>query len=696
MPNWQLFGKKRRKKRKVSPRKKAAGRRPSARKIKKGSAGYYKAEAKRIIKKLTFAAASIVFAVLLWTVLALPSIDRLYDQNPNPGIVIHDSNGEIINTYGSVYGRYLKYDEVPKDLIDAILATEDRNFFYHLGFDPIGLTRAMLANISAGKVVQGGSTLTQQIAKNLFLSSERTYSRKFKELLMAMKLEYFFSKEELLEIYINRVYLGAGTFGVDAASQRYFAKSATKMNLAESAILTGLLKAPSRFAPTSSPERAKDRALQILVNMQDADYIDEKRRNEAKQWLKDFAAKKAVPSSNNYYYTDWILDEIPRYIGEINEDIVVVTTMSQSMQKQAAEAIEKAIDAEAEKKGATQAALMAMTSDGAVKAMMGGTSYSKTQFNRAVQSKRQPGSAFKLFVYLSAFEQGAFPDMQVMDEPISIRGWSPKNYGGKYKGLVSLREAVALSINTVAVRMGEFYGRNNIVAMARSLGVTSPLEPVRSLALGSYEITLKEMVTAFAHLASSGLAVEPYGITKISNKRGDVLYERKDTVPARVLSKEVVAMGNSVFSGVIQYGTARRAAIGRPAAGKTGTTSDYKDAWFVGYTPQLVAGVWVGNDEATSMKRISGGNLPAAIWGDFMRQAMAGYSVQPLPMAAGRTPEALPWLPGDASDSNVGGRHMPWQKGNVPWHKNVPKPSGQEAPPYNREKTKEFWDNLGL
>ena len=679
------------KKKKRTKRKSAARRQPLKKRIQKRTK-QLKADIKRWLKKLAFATAAVVLAVLLWTFLSLPSIERLNDQNPNPGIVIVDNAGKIINSYGSVYGRYLRYQEIPQHLIHAILATEDRHFFYHIGFDPLGLTRAVIANIQAGRVVQGGSTITQQIAKNLFLSSERTYSRKFKELLMALKLEWSFSKEQLLEIYVNRVYLGSGTFGVDAASQRYFGKSATVINMGEAAILTGLLKAPSRFAPTSSPKRAKDRAMQILVNMQDAGYIDEATRNTAKKQLEAFVAKKEAPSSNSYYYTDWILDEIPRYIGEITEDIVVTTTMSRAMQDMAAKAIEASINEEAVEKGASQAALMAMTSSGAVKAMMGGVSYSKSQFNRAVQSHRQPGSAFKLFVYLSAFEQGAYPGMPVNDEPIKIGRWSPRNYGGKHEGVMTLQQAVAMSINTVAVQMSEIYGRNNVIAMARSLGVTSPIEAVPSLALGSFEITLKEMVTAFAHLASEGLVVEPYGITKITNKKGAVLYERKEEIPARVISRQVVAKANTVFSAVMHSGTARRAQMGRPAAGKTGTTSDYKDAWFVGYTPQLVAGVWVGNDEATSMKRVTGGHLPAAIWGHFMRQAMADYRVKSLPSAAPIDPNSpLPWGSGfdsGESESGIGGRHMPWQKRRTP--------ESPQAPRYDRQKTKQFWESLGL
>lgn len=658
----------------------------------KNKVAYAKYLIKKTLKKLAIASVATVFAICVWMLLALPSVDRYYQNKENYGIVIYDAAGEIINSYGSVYGRHLRYEDLPKHLIEAVIATEDRNFFYHYGFDPIGLTRAIYQNMRAGRVVQGGSTITQQIAKNLFLSSERTYSRKFKELFMAMKLEYYFSKEKLFEIYVNRVYLGAGTFGVDAASQRYFGKSAREINLAEAAILTGLLKAPSKFAPTSNPQLSRRRAGQILLNMQDAGYITETQRAAAEEDLKTFVSEQDVPSSNDYYFTDWIVEEIPKYIGEINEDIAVQTTMDSNLQLDAENAVNAIIDDEAKKKGASQAALMAMKPDGAVQALMGGLNYGKSQYNRAIQANRQPGSAFKLFVYLNALEQGAYPDMLVEDRPVKIGKWSPGNYSGKYEGVLSLREAVAKSINTVAVQMSEMYGRQNVISMARSLGVQAAIEPTPSLALGAYEMTLIEMVTAYAHLASNGLAVEPYGITKIVSKSGEVLYERKESVPARVLPAYVVAKANDIFSAVLTHGTAGRARIGRPAAGKTGTTSDYRDAWFVGYTPQLVAGVWVGNDSATSMDKVTGGNLPAMIWREFMTQAMEGVPVKALPIASPEPTQAspdLPWLSGtDEEGSHVGGRHLPWNKRD-----NEPP---VQTPTYDREETRKFWEDLGL
>lgn len=636
---------KRRKKPRIVRKSSRGGRRKPSSKRKRGSKHHGSSAFKRRCKKIGFATAAVSLGWVLYMWLALPSVSGLLDASKTPGIVIRDDKGAIISSYGEVYGHFLPFDKLPKTLVTAVIATEDRNFYHHFGFDPLGLARAMFANVRAGKVVQGGSTITQQIAKNIYLSPERTFGRKLKELFMAFKLEANFSKQELLAIYLNRVYLGAGNFGVDAACRRYFGKPATDIDLAEAAVLTGLLKAPSKFAPTSNPKLAQKRAEQVLMNMEDAGALTKKKRLAAKAELSTLLSKRTPDSPNSYYFTDWLVDEIPAYIGDITEDIEVYSTMNEKMQDDAEKAVKSVMTEDALKLGATQAALLAMTPRGEVKAIMGGINYSESQYNRATQSRRQPGSSFKLFVYLSALEQGAWPDMLVEDQPISVGKWHPGNYSGGYKGTMTLRDGVAQSINSIAVQMSELYGRGNVVAMARSLGITSPLEPTPSIALGAYEVSLIEMVTAYAHLASEGMTVQPYGIQKIINKKGKVLYERKGGSTTRVLAANVVGMANDMFSAAINYGTAARANIGRPAAGKTGTTSDYKDAWFIGYTPDLVAGVWVGNDTPKSMKKVTGGNLPASIWKAFMQPALAGTPAHSLPL--GGTPNAsgsaLPW-----------------------------------------------------
>lgn len=607
-------------------------------------------------RKILFTVITVFVTLIVYMWLALPSVRYLLDADKTPGIVIRDDQGTIISSYGEVYGQFLTFDKLPRTLIFAVIATEDRSFFHHLGFDPVGLARAMFANMRAGKVVQGGSTITQQIAKNIYLSPERTLGRKLRELFMAFKLEAYFSKEELLAIYLNRVYLGAGNFGVDAACRRYFGKPATAINLAEAAVLTGLLKAPSKFAPTSNPQLAQKRAEQVLLNMEDAGYLNTKQREKAKAELAALLSKRTPDSPGSYYFTDWLVGEIPSLIGEYTDDIEVYSTMNEKMQDAAEKAIETVMQQDAEKLGANQASLLAMTPKGEVKAIVGGRNYNESQFNRATQSRRQPGSAFKLFVYLSALEQGAWPDMMVEDQPVTIGRWSPSNYSGDYKGTMTLRDAVAQSINSVAVQMSELYGRGNVLAMARSLGITSPLEPTPSIALGAYEVSLLELITAYAHLASAGMEVKPYGITKIVSKKGQVLYERKGGSTTRVLSMPVVGMANDLFSAVINYGTAARANIGRPAAGKTGTTSDYKDAWFIGYTPDLVAGVWVGNDVPKPMRKVTGGNLPAGIWKAFMQPALTNVPAHSLPMGGGPgvVDSSLPWGEGNRNDIELG------------------------------------------
>lgn len=584
-----------------------------------------------------------IFMLYFW--LSLPSISHLDELAKARSIVIKSESGATLGNYGDVYGDYIKYRDLPESLINAVLATEDRNFFYHFGVDPIGIARAMVANLRAGHVVQGGSTITQQLAKNLFLTPERTMSRKFREVLLAIRLELRYSKEEILTMYLNRVYLGAGNYGVDAASRRYFNKTARELSLPESAILAGLLKAPSRFAPTSNPDLAQNRAYQVLLNMQDAEFLKSAQVKQAREKLPMVLKSASKSSQSNLYFTDWIVDQLPEYIGSIEDDLVVTTTLNPDWQNMASQAIQKVLDEEGKEKNAEQAALVAMATDGAVRALVGGRDYGKSQYNRATQSHRQPGSSFKLFVYLNALEQGLSPESLVDDQPITIGKWSPQNYTGKYEGLIPLKEAVAKSLNSVAVQVSEQFGRGNVIAMARRLGVESPIMPTPSLALGANEVSPLELATAYAHLPAGGREVRPYGITEIRTVKGTLLYLREAPQRNQLLSEPVVAMMNELLSGVIESGTGRSAGIGRPAAGKTGTTSDYKDAWFAGYVPQLTTIVWVGNDNATPMKRVTGGNLPAHIWRAFMRDALAGSPAMHLPRSHGEGDgETLPWL----------------------------------------------------
>jgi len=584
--------------------------------------------------------------------LTLPDIDGLNRFLKTPSIVVKAEDGKTIGSFGDVYGDYVRFDEFPTALVDAVMATEDRNFYYHFGVDPLGLARAMWANFQAGRVVQGGSTITQQVAKNVFLTPERSMIRKVREMILAFKLEYRFSKQDIMAIYLNRVYLGAGTYGVDAASRRYFDKSAREINLSEAAILAGLLKAPSRFAPTSNPTRAKQRAEQVLVNMQDAGYLSEAQTKRAREQLREAMSTRKRETQGSMYFAEWVADQVPELIGQTQEDLVVISTLRTDLQEAAEKALTGLLDKDGEKEKVSQAALVSMMPDGAVVAMMGGRSYAESQFNRTTQSQRQPGSAFKLFVYLAGLEYGMSPDMMVQDEPITIPipggNWQPRNYTGRFEGAITLREAVAESINTIAAFIAQQVGVETVVDMAQRLGVSSPLIAVPSISLGSTEVTLLELTTAYAHLPAGGRVVVPRGINRIETSQGSLLYEYTPETRAQVLGTNTVNMMNDMLMAVTTSGTGRRAQIGRAMAGKTGTTSDYKDAWFIGYTPQLATGVWVGNDDNTPMKKVTGGGMPSAIWRDYMKIALADQPALALPTEF-HEEERLPWQSGDAA-----------------------------------------------
>lgn len=626
--------------RKTSHKAASRGRRPAQR---RSSGGF-----RQFVKKCVIYGAVFGTIILGWLIFTLPDIDDLNKFTKAPSILVKAENGKIIGSFGDIYGDYVPFDQLPTSLVDAVMATEDRNFYHHFGIDPLGLARAMIANFRAGRVVQGGSTITQQVAKNVFLTPERSLVRKLKEMLLAFKLEKRFTKQDIMSIYMNRVYLGAGNYGVDAASRRYFGKSARDISLPESAILAGLLKAPSRFAPTSNPALSKKRASQVLLNMEDAKYLTKKQTQRALTELEEAMKGRQRDSQSSMYFADWIADQLPEYIGNVQDDMVVTTTLNPDMQAMGDKAITEVMDKESEKANASQAALLAMTPDGAVRVMIGGRSYGTSQFNRTVQSFRQPGSSFKLFVYLAGLEAGLTPSTLVEDEPITISvpggRWTPKNYTGKYEGEITIKQAVTESINTVAVRVAQEVGVDSVVTVAHRLGVNSELDPVPSIALGSTEVSLLEMTTAYGHLAANGSIVIPYGILQIETTGGEIVYERKGGKSGRVLSSGVVGMMNDMLMSVVTSGTGRRAQIGRPVAGKTGTTSDYKDAWFMGFTPDLVAGVWVGNDDNAPMKKVTGGGLPAGIWHNFMQEATANMPVRGIPTEA-TDDSALPWNP---------------------------------------------------
>jgi penicillin-binding protein 1A len=538
------------------------------------------------------------------------------------------SDGSQVASIGDIHGKTVTLREVPLTLQQALIAVEDRRFYQHIGVDPRGLARAMLANLRAGRIVQGGSTLTQQLAKNLFLTPDRTIRRKVQELLLALWLERKFSKDQILTLYLNRVYFGAGNFGVDAAARRYFGKPVGELSLYESALLAGLLKAPSRYNPARNAGSADRRTELVLGAMVGAGYIS---RAQAEQALDEKSSSRVLEVGQARYFTDWVLTQVADYVGQTSRDLIVITTLDPGLQKIAENELVGLLDGPGKERGVTQGAFVALTPDGAVRALVGGRDYRESQFNRASQALRQPGSAFKPFIYLTAFENGMTPDDRIEDAPVEVDGWKPRNYDDKYLGQVTLREAFARSLNSVAVRVLQKVGAEQVAATARRLGITSGLEVTPSLALGTSEVTLLELTSAYAVFANQGSGVWPHGIEQIREASGRVLYRRGGDGPAQVIEPKAVGQMANLMSAVVEWGTGKAAKQKRPAAGKTGTSQDFRDAWFVGYTAELVAGAWFGNDDETPMQKVGGGSFPARLWGRVMKRALAGEPVKPLP-----------------------------------------------------------------
>ncbi len=572
--------------------------------------------------------------VIAYYTYTLPDIRSLEAPTRRPSIALMSADGVVFASFGDLVGETLRLEDLPPALPLAVMATEDRRFQSHPGVDPVGLMRALIANLRAGYVRQGGSTITQQLAKNLFLSPERTFKRKMQETLLAVWLERKFTKAQILTLYLNRVYLGAGAYGVDAASRRYFGQSARKATLWQSAMLAGLLKAPSRFNPIADPDAAAERTRQVLANMVAAGFLTQGQAAAVAQPAMGRPVAVAAMGSSARYYADWIMDQVQGFVGFTDRDLVIVTTLDPRLQRLAEDKLALALDIDGTAANVRQAALVAMAPDGAVRALVGGADYAQSQFNRATQAMRQPGSAFKPVVYLAALQSGYKPDDKFTDAPYSIGGWSPRNYEGTYRGQVTLREALAYSINTVAAQLVEKVGPRRVVAMAHRLGITSDLKPDASLALGSYEVTPLELTAAFAALANGGEATLPYGIREIRDPDGKVLYRRSGSGLGRVAQRTEVAAMDDMLGSALSYGTGKAAKLDRPAAGKTGTTSDYRDAWFMGFTADLVTGVWVGNDDNKPMKQVTGGGMPARLWRDFMAAAHQGLPPRPLNLPA--------------------------------------------------------------
>lgn len=576
-------------------------------------------------------AAGVVVAYYAFTLPPITEAGGGSDRAPTIALVTTD--GTTIATRGRLQGPPIKISDLPPYVPAAVIATEDRRFYDHFGIDVWGILRAALVNIQAGDIVQGGSTITQQVAKNVFLSSERTMGRKIQEVLLALWLEHRYSKNQILAIYLNRVYFGAGTYGIEAAAQRYFGKRARELTLSEATVLAGLLKAPSRYSPTNDPEAAQQRAVLVLRNMVEAGYLRPEDAKAAEARPARLAGGPGLMSAN--YFADWVLSELPPKLRDNPGLLTVVTTLDLRMQKAAEDAIGKALDRYSAKLRIGQAALVALDpASGAVRAMVGGRSYRDSSFNRAVQAKRQPGSAFKPIVYLTAMEQGMTPDTVMRDSPVIFDNWSPENYEGGYSGPVTLRTALAQSINTVAVKVSERAGRFRVIDLAHKLGIQSDLTPTPAVALGASELSPLELTGAYAVFANGGEAVAPYGILEVRDAAGRVLYQRPPTPLARVADPWAVGEMNEMLMTVMSSGTGTAARLpDRPTAGKTGTSQSFRDAWFLGYVPQLVAGVWMGNDDGKPMAHVKGGSVPARAWKAFMTEALAGQPALPLPLA---------------------------------------------------------------
>ncbi|HEX5935673.1 MAG TPA: transglycosylase domain-containing protein [Pseudorhizobium sp.] len=545
-----------------------------------------------------------------------------------PNIKIVSTDGSVIANRGVTGGEAIALEEMSPYIPQAVMAIEDRRFYMHFGVDPFGLARAFVNNLT-GQPIQGGSTITQQLAKNLFLSPERTFERKIQELLLAFWLETKFSKDQILAMYLNRVFFGSNAYGVEAASRRYFNKSARDVNLGEAALLAGLLKAPSRLSPARDPEAAEERAQVVLGAMQEEGYITEDEITSAMSQPPTKA--RSYWSGAEHYAADMVMDEVKTLLGEVKEDVLVETTIDLSLERKAEEALTDALDGQGEKLNASQAALVSMDATGAIRALVGGRDYAQSQFNRAVTAKRQPGSAFKPFVYAAALEAGIRPDSIRNDAPVRIGKWTPENYDQKYRGQVSVSSALAQSLNTIAAQLVMEVGPKEVVSLAHRMGIEQELQPNASIALGTSEVPLVELTAAYAPFMNGGYKATPHIVRRILDADGKVLYEASYENPPRVLSETVVATMNNMMTRVIQEGTGKAARLDDwQAAGKTGTTQSFRDALFVGYTSVMTTGIWFGNDDGSSMKKVTGGGLPAKAWKEYMAAALAGYSPTPL------------------------------------------------------------------
>ncbi|MDR2067488.1 MAG: PBP1A family penicillin-binding protein [Holosporaceae bacterium] len=591
-----------------------------------------------------------VFFAFLFFIHDMPDLDNLETKGRRASVIFESYDGKIIATYGDLFRRVVKVTQLPPHVGNAVLAIEDRRFYKHHGIDFVGLLRAMFTNLAYGRIVQGGSSLTQQLAKNLFLSPSRSIKRKVQELVLALWLERKFSKKQILSIYLNRVYFGAGAYGIDAAAHRFFGKNAERLTLYESAKLAGVLKSPATYSPFYNSQQSDQRTSLVLSSMLEAKYISE---NEMKEALleKDVATKLSIPMDENRYFTDWALEQIQGIIGIEDEDIIVKTTLDSKLQKNATYLIRKTLNEHGFKNGVTQMALVSLDKTGAVRAMVGGHTYGVSQYNR-VLAQRSLGSAFKYFVFLTALEHGVNISDHLSDMPIKIGNWSPKNYRHKSIGDVSVTEAFVRSINTCAVRLAQKVGIDAIIKKAEELGVVSEIGRNYASALGASCVSLLEITSCYGATMIDGLKMTPFGIISIKNQKGEVLYQTYKRQSKRVISKESCEKMKIMMRAVIERGTGRRAKLPVTTYGKTGTSNDSRDASFIGFAPPIVTGVWAGNDDNTPMSpKMTGGVLPAMVWKDFMLSVF-GYTPSMGEIKAETTSENRKFAPPKANNQN--------------------------------------------
>lgn len=563
--------------------------------------------------------------------ISLPPIKNLNNLKPNIVTTFCSSDGQVIKTFAGYTSSNVELKEVPQQLINALIATEDKNFYKHPGYDMLGLVRSMVANVLAGRVVQGASTLTQQLSRILFLSNEKTFTRKIKELQVAAQIEKTISKDKILEMYLNNVYLGSGAYGVKGAARIYFNKNLNELTLPEMALIAGLPQAPSVYSPYNNIDLAKKRRNQVLGRMYKMKYIDKKTYEEAKAAPIKLSTMPTMYATNKApYFCDYVMKDLYK-LGFTEEDIInggykVITTLNYAAQVKANESIISNLNAWGLKSDKSQAAVFSFSPiDGRILVYAGGKDYSKSQYDRVTQSSRPSGSAFKPFIYTAAIEKGFSPNDMIDDLPYKIGDWTPRNYGNKYRGPIPMYTALMVSSNVCTARLMDAIGVRPVIQLARVMGITTPIPYDYTISLGSNSVKLFEMTRAYGVFANGGFKVEPYAIERVESSRGTVLYEAKKARTSKVLNINTAATMTAIMKTVIQSGTGRAANIGKPAAGKTGTTDDCKDAYFIGFTPDVVTGVWVGNDDNSRMGELTGGTVPAKIWRDVMLVATQPY-----------------------------------------------------------------------